>query len=194
MSAAALRGNGSTTGVSTADVIQLLDPTEVFGTDNFYYDFFIKAENATGAGIWQIDNSGYGDMAGASGVSGEGHAEWLRRVQIGNAANTGLVRVNSTGAGEVSWWYALSDGAGYFPTVFSANGSTSSDVVFYFQPGYQYDIVSDGNHSWDYWDGSAWQNLTNGTAAEFNIEAPATRKVRMQPTGAVNFTFTSHKL
>lgn len=189
MSVSLLKGTGS---VSATTEFQLLNPAAMQG-GSFWYDFFLKGESSDADAVWQIEGgAGYVDMAGAAGVAGQDDTEWLKRAEIDDAS-TGAVQIAVT-AGDVSYWYALSGGNSFFPSIRSAAGVTSDPVEFFVCPNRVYTLTSDGTQQWNIWDGSAWVPMANGTDNNISINAPATRRIQLVPTGAVNFSITSYSV
>ena len=199
MSKAFLSGSGS---VAVTTEFQLLDGTGIFGAGSFFYDFYLKGEDAPADGIWQIwTGAAYEDMTGAAGGAGDGDAELLKQVEVPVAA-LGKVQIGRNG-GTLSYWYAINGGVvgGAYPTYREVHGAASVDVEFYLEAGRVYNFVSDGTHSWEYAEkvgaligtDADWTAFAEGTSNGFWADAPATRRVRLVPTGAVNFSVTSRK-
>lgn len=212
-----VRGSGSVTGGSDP-VFQLLDPTKMHGATSFYYDFYVKRTGgAAGNAIWQIEDGVYANMPGAAGVSVDGEEEHLKSIEIGDGANTGLVKL-LTSAGDYDYYYVRSgspkddEGGGNpvtnprppsIPVTLEAHGSTSSELIFFLDPRFEYTITSDGAHSWEYchdrsddelvFDGSgtSYTAFAEGATNGFTFDVPATRIIRLDPTGPVNFSITS---
>ena len=197
MDSSVIKGNGS--GIVADTEFQLLNPVGL-GSGSFWYDFYLVGEDASADAIWQLwDEAGitdYADMTGAAGVSGDGDVEWLRRIEV-DANSLGKVQIART-AGTVGYWYTLSSGPA-FPTIRAAEGTSSANIEFYVEPGRIYTVVSDGTHSWEYANkedadlGTAgdWTAFDEGATNGFSFDCPSTGRVRLVPTGAVNFSITS---
>tara|TARA_A200000159_G_scaffold103221_1_gene95945 strand:+ start:2585 stop:3154 length:570 start_codon:yes stop_codon:yes gene_type:complete len=187
-----LKGAGS---ASTTTQVQLLDPNDVFEAEDFYYDFYVKGTTADAVAVWQRDYQTYyfTDIPGASGISGNtgtGSQEWVKDVSVGSDS-AGLFQI-SVDAGTVDYFYSL-NGRGHYPTTRASEGATSSSVEFYVEPGRIYTVTSDGTHEWQYYDGSGWAAFSEGTESGFTFDAPPTRRIKLVPTGTVNFNFKSRK-
>ena len=199
MSESLVKGQG--VGIVANTIFQLLNPAQVHGATNFNYDFFIQGTGGvTATGIWQKwSGSAYVDMVdpadglAASGVAGINQSEWLKEVVI-DAASTGLVRIERT-AGTLGYWYVINGGrgGGSFPTTLASQGSISGTTTeFFLETGKVYTITSDGTHSWAFSDsGTGWTPFDNATDDGFSFEAPASRRIQLTATGAVNFNISS---
>ena len=190
MSQSFIKGSGE---ASSATAFQLLDVGALYGATAFRYDFYAKGLDAACRATWQIDGDGAGGAWTDIGnlVSGLGATDWLQDYSL-LAVTNGGVRLNVT-AGNASYWYALNSGAGVKPTIREVHGATSLDEEFFTEKGRIYTIVSDGIHSWKYWDGSAWVVFVDGTSSGFAFDSPSTGRILLNAIGAVNFSITSTK-
>jgi len=180
--------------VSATTVFQLLDPSSIFDATSFYYDFFIQGDDTGAGGIWQVwDGAAYQDAVGSNGSTATGvsntEQEWIRGVEI-DSASTGLARI-SRSAGDLNYWYTLSNGAA-FPSTRASSGSTTSDVEFFVEPNKTYNFATNGSFEWQYWDGVAWVTFTQGATNGFLANVPASGRIKLSVTsGTVVFSFTS---
>ena len=199
MSESLVKGQG--VGITGDTVFQLLNPAQVHGATNFNYDFFIQGTGGvTATGIWQKwSGSAYVDMVdpadglAASGVAGVNQSEWLKEVVI-DAVSTGRGQIDHT-TGTLGYWYVINGGrgGGSFPTTLGSQGSiTGTTAEFFLETGKIYTITSDGTHVWAFSDsGTGWTTFSDGASDGFSFEAPASRRIQLTATGAVNFNISS---
>ena len=197
--------NGGDT-VAAHDEVLVLNPViyKDTGLGNFYYDLYLKSNNAVVDGKWQMWNgSAYADIT----YTLPGSPDTYNTAVDGSATITdnyspsiavtptslGKLRVHYTSSSgtpdALEYWYALR-GPG-LPSSLQRQGSKSAGGAytreFFLRPDHQYSFtanIENNNGStikftWSYYDGAAWVAFPDGEDATFIGRPPTSGRVKV---------------
>ena len=173
------------------------------GTGSFFYDLYLKSNNAVVDGKWQRGNgAAYADISYTlpgspdtynTAVDGETATEnYSPSIEV-TPTSLGKLRVHyasSSGTPDaLEYWYALR-GPG-LPTSLNRQGSGTGVYTreFFLDPDRNYTFTANiANASgsiyftWKYYDGSAWVAYANGTDSSFVATPPTSGRVQFITT------------